>query len=211
MTVINVIGGAISFFLAVLSGDWKGAWNAIMQTTREVLGNMVGIFGGMWGMIRGIVGAAWEGIKAQAAGGVDFLLSIPGRLWGLAGGLADVFANAGRAAINGMIGIVESGINGVIGGLDRLPGVDIGRVHFPRFATGGIVTQPTFGLIGEAGPEAIIPLSKLGSMNMGGGSSTYNITVSVGAGANPVDAGRAVVDAIKAYERSNGSSWRGAA
>jgi hypothetical protein len=32
------------------------------------------------------------------------------------------------------------------------------------FATGGIVTGPTMGLVGEAGPEAIIPLSKLTGM-----------------------------------------------
>ena len=41
-------------------------------------------------------------------------------------------------------------------------------------ATGGIVTSPTLSLIGEAGPEAVIPLSKMGSM---GGS---NITINVG-------------------------------
>ena len=29
----------------------------------------------------------------------------------------------------------------------------------PQLATGGIVTEPTFALIGEAGPEAVIPLS----------------------------------------------------
>ena len=32
----------------------------------------------------------------------------------------------------------------------------------PKFATGGIVSRPTIGMIGEAGPEAIIPLSKGG-------------------------------------------------
>lgn len=29
----------------------------------------------------------------------------------------------------------------------------------PQLAMGGIVTQPTYALIGEAGPEAVIPLS----------------------------------------------------
>jgi len=38
--------------------------------------------------------------------------------------------------------------------------------EFRAFATGGIVTQPTLGLVGEAGPEAIIPLDRLGQ---GGG------------------------------------------
>ena len=34
----------------------------------------------------------------------------------------------------------------------------------PKFAQGGVVTGPTMGLIGEAGPEAIIPLDKLDNM-----------------------------------------------
>jgi hypothetical protein len=44
----------------------------------------------------------------------------------------------------------------------------------PHFADGGIVSGPTFGLIGEAGPEAIIPLSAFagGPALAGVGSST---------------------------------------
>jgi hypothetical protein len=41
------------------------------------------------------------------------------------------------------------------------------------FAKGGIVTSPTLSLIGEAGPEAVIPLSQMGSMGS-------NITINVG-------------------------------
>ena len=33
----------------------------------------------------------------------------------------------------------------------------------PGLAEGGIVTEPTFALIGEAGPEAVIPLNKFNS------------------------------------------------
>tara|TARA_R110002060_G_scaffold25671_1_gene35177 strand:- start:178 stop:579 length:402 start_codon:yes stop_codon:yes gene_type:complete len=32
------------------------------------------------------------------------------------------------------------------------------------FADGGVVTQPVNGIVGEAGPEAIIPLSQAGNM-----------------------------------------------
>jgi phage-related minor tail protein len=32
------------------------------------------------------------------------------------------------------------------------------------FAEGGIVTGPTVGLVGEAGPEAVIPLDRMGEM-----------------------------------------------
>lgn len=70
-------------------------------------------------------------------------------------------------------------------------------------ATGGIVTAPTLALIGEAGPEAVIPLGKAGAMG-----STYQITVNA---LDPQAAGRAVVDAIRNYERSNGKGWRVAA
>jgi hypothetical protein len=45
------------------------------------------------------------------------------------------------------------------------------------FAKGGIVTGPTLGLIGEAGPEAVIPLNQMGSM--GGTNVTVNVSGSV--------------------------------
>jgi len=60
-------------------------------------------------------------------------------------------------------------------------------------ATGGIVTSPTMALIGEAGPEAVIPLSKMGSM---GGGVTINVN-----GGDP----NAVVTALRNYMRQNGS------
>jgi hypothetical protein len=73
-----------------------------------------------------------------------------------------------------------------------------GRNGIPRFAEGGIVTQPLIGMIGEAGPEAIIPLSKMG--DMGGG-----ITVNVNGGlATSAEIGQAIVNAIRAYNRSAG-------
>ena len=35
------------------------------------------------------------------------------------------------------------------------------------FAEGGIVTRPTFAMVGESGAEAIIPLSRMGGMGRG--------------------------------------------
>jgi len=46
------------------------------------------------------------------------------------------------------------------------------------WAEGGIFTRPTFGLIGEAGPEAVIPLDKISGM--GAGTQVTNINLSVG-------------------------------
>jgi len=70
----------------------------------------------------------------------------------------------------------------------------------PGLAAGGVVNSPTLAMIGEAGPEAVIPLSRLNT-----GGNTYQITVNASPLSSPADVGSAVVDALKAYERRNGS------
>jgi hypothetical protein len=66
------------------------------------------------------------------------------------------------------------------------------------FAKGAIVRNPMMGLVGEAGPEAIIPLNRANGLG-----NTYNITVNPGLSTN-AETGRAVVEAIKRYERTSG-------
>lgn len=67
--------------------------------------------------------------------------------------------------------------------------------NIPMLAAGGVVTSPTLAMIGEAGPEAVIPLDRMG--NMGGDT---NVTIQV-MGADP----NAVVDALRVYMYRNGS------
>jgi hypothetical protein len=68
----------------------------------------------------------------------------------------------------------------------------------PMLAAGGIVTGPTLAMIGEGrGPEAVIPLDRMGEFGMGGGT-TVNINVN---GGDP----NAVVAALRTYMRQNGS------
>ncbi len=49
----------------------------------------------------------------------------------------------------------------------------------PGFQHGGIVTQPTLAMVGEAGPEAIIPLDRLRSIQSDDGEVPMNVTVNV--------------------------------
>lgn len=72
-----------------------------------------------------------------------------------------------------------------------------GRFNIPRMAEGGIVSSPTLALIGEAGPEAVVPLDR---MNTGGGV-TINVT---GGLSTSAEIGQAVVNALRAYSRSAG-------
>lgn len=79
------------------------------------------------------------------------------------GAIADAIAKAAEAAAGGS----DSGGFG-----ESLP--DYLKKNLPKFmAAGGIVTSPTLSMIGEAGPEAVIPLSQMGSM----GGTTINVTV----------------------------------
>jgi len=73
-------------------------------------------------------------------------------------------------------------------------------VPVPAMAAGGIVTKPTLALIGEAGPEAVVPLN---GRNAGMGN-TINLTVNAGMGADGNQIGREIVDIIKRYERVSG-------
>jgi TP901 family phage tail tape measure protein len=63
----------------------------------------------------------------------------------------------------------------------------------PMMAAGGLVMGPTLAMIGEAGPEMVIPLDRAGGVG-----ATY-VTVNV-SGADP----QAVVEALRRYTRANG-------
>jgi hypothetical protein len=89
---------------------------------------------------------------------------------------------------------------GGFGGFDLsqiLAGISVGGLG-TLMADGGIVTRATTITAGEAGPEAIIPLSQAGRFGLDGGGTTVNINVN---GGDP----NAVVAALRTYMRQNGS------
>ena len=112
------------------------------------------------------------------------------------GGLADKMLNtAYSAAVNPVTdhfgGLLAGGLNNLVSGL--MPFADGGSFAQGRvipFAKGGVVSTPTTfpmrggtGLMGEAGPEAIMPLSRgpdgrLGVQGAGGGAVTVNMNIS---------------------------------
>jgi hypothetical protein len=93
----------------------------------------------------------------------------------VAGGLGAILGGAIGAATGGPIGAIAGSLGGewllknIIGQFPDAAGA-LGSVITPLFggdgketalATGGIVTQPTRALVGEAGAEAVIPLDRL--------------------------------------------------
>jgi hypothetical protein len=72
---------------------------------------------------------------------------------------------AGAKAMSAHAGIPFAGVAMGVGAVATIVAT---LMSMPKFAEGGVVTGPTIGLVGEAGPEAIIPLAKLEKMMAGG-------------------------------------------
>lgn len=118
----------------------------------------------------------------------------------------------GKGIANGVIAGINKAIDAINSLIDKAQGASkylgpagfvaskvIGGAkipHIPALAQGGIVTSPTLALIGEAGPEAVVPLSGRNAGAMGG----VNITIQTGVG-DPVAIGREVKRVMDAYGR----------
>ena len=72
----------------------------------------------------------------------------------------------------------------------------IGKI--PGMADGGLVNRATLALIGEAGPEVVIPLDRLGGM--GDGGTTINIYSTIADETLP----EKLVQALRSYNRTTG-------
>jgi hypothetical protein len=132
---------------------------------------------------RNLVDGLWDGFTAgfdaiakPVAAYAQFLAGV---YKGVFNGIADGWNNT--------IGKISFKLPSWLGGF----GFDVPNI--PKLAAGGIVTSPTLALIGEAGPEAVVPLNR-------GNSMGNNVTINVNGG-DP----NAVVSALRSYMRTNGS------
>jgi hypothetical protein len=139
--------------------------------------------------------------------GSDLVTALVDGLKGLGGFGLDVARSFGSAIIRFVNNNVLKKINDLLEFRIPLPfgrsiNVNPPDLKIPELAEGGIVTSPTLAMIGEGrGPEAVIPLSKMGQFGMGGGGG---ITVNVN-GADPNE----VVRALQAYTRTYGKLPQG--
>lgn len=119
--------------------------------------------------------------------------SVGGALKGLAGAMSGtVYDNAMRPVADEIGGALAQGVTGLVSGL--MPFAQGGAFSGGRvtpFARGGVVSGPVAfpmrggaGLMGEAGPEAILPLQRgadgrLGVAAGGGGGGGARVTVNI--------------------------------
>jgi len=108
----------------------------------------------------------------------------------------DMFGNA-IIVVTGPLGVLIGMLRKLDSLRESLGGFNLGGIKIPGFADGGIVTKPTLAMVGEKGPEAIVPLGK----GLAGGGVTVNVT---GGLSTSAEIGQAVVNALRAYNRSAG-------
>ena len=173
----NIFAGVVGFV--------KEKWDKILAILFPAVGLPVLIVR-HWDKIKEIVGnifkKVYEKIKEWVGKARDFVSGI----WdGIAGGLKsalNVVIRALNKALNVAAGLVEK----IKKTLDKIPGPNpagnflLGvanklRTGIPELSEGGIIQMPTIAMVGEAGPEAIIPLDRLASIMNGGRTMVFNV------------------------------------
>jgi hypothetical protein len=136
---------------------------------------------------RNIVDSVFSVIQGVVSSSIGVIKGYFSALLGFYKGIFNGIASLWNNTIGKLSFKVPSWVPGLGG-----KGFDVPNI--PMLAEGGIVTSATLAMIGERGPEAVIPLDRMGQM---GGN---NVTIHVNGG-DP----QAVVQALRTYMRQNGS------
>ena len=197
-TAWDVISSVFGIFAALFTGNWTALWDNVKTLLTAPLKLVVGTIKNTWEAIQNLftffaplLGEIWGGIWT---GMLNAFRTVKGFI-----------TNLFKSAVNGYIGIWEGLANAIIAVVNRIigvwnglefsfpgiaipfapdiPGFTVGlpdiptlpNLSIPRLAQGGIVSRPTLALIGESGPEAVVPLGR-GRDRMGGGN-TYNLYI----------------------------------
>lgn len=189
----NIFGPVLGEALNVFFANVKNIWDSIKMVFDGIIDFIRGGFTGDWER-------AWTGVKEIFAGIFNGLKAV---------------AKAPLNAIIGMVNMAISGINGVIGGLNKIPGVDISQIgKIPYLAKGGILSRGS-AVIGEAGPELLTmsagravvqPLTN----NTTNNSATYgNVTINVygAAGQSINELADEIMYKMQGYVERRGAVW----
>jgi hypothetical protein len=178
IAAVAVLGAA----LYELVTHWSTVWNTAKAVVMDVWNWIKNNWPLLLAIITGPIGLAvleitrhWDDIKAGAAAAVQwikdrfndfvgFFTGLPGRISSAVSGMWDGIFAAFHSVINSVINLwnkLHFTLPHIdLGPLGSIGGGDIGVPHINPLASGGIVTRPTLALVGEAGPEAVIPLNK---------------------------------------------------
>ena len=186
--------------LAILTGPFGLAvklivdnWDSILSFFKSLPGKIGDALSTLGGIILAPFQWAWDKVS-----------EIKDKLVGIGDAVVGGFTTAWNAFARGFnnLAIPSFSIGGWSTPFGDLPSWDSPRINFPDLpilGSGGIVMRPTVALIGERGPEAVVPLNRMG----GGANVTINV-IADGLGADSHAIQTAVVDALRQYTVRNG-------
>lgn len=175
------IGSALSSLGSQIGGVFSRATSSATSTVSNWINNTVTFFRNLPGRIASALAAlpgqivnVFNTVKSRAEAVVT----------GMINSIVNFFRNLGSRIVSALGNIGGQIVDKIKSGLP-----DIVRDNLP-FAAGGIVSSPTRALIGEAGREVVIPLTRpwrarelaresglIDLLNRGGGGNTRNTTV----------------------------------
>ena len=197
------IQGFLSTLASIISSPFVTGFQWVIDATHTVVDFFTGLPSRIGGWLTGVsrtiyspfeTGFNWvlDALRAMA----DWFFKIPGYVRDAFGGLADIIKSPFTAAFNAIRNLWNSTVGGF--GFEVpswVPGMGGKGFKIPKMAAGGIVNTPTIALIGEAGPEAVIPLSSGGFGNTV--INVYALTANA-------EVGRKVYEALSEFERISG-------
>ena len=157
--LVSDVGDFASSSMETLGG-WASSAGETLSGWASSAGETIGGWASSAGEgISSFFSSAYDGVSSLASGAAD-LASEAGSY------VADTLSSVGSSIANSSVG------QAVGGAVDYVADSWVNPANW--FAEGGIVTKPMIGGIGEAGPEAIIPLSQAGDMLGGNSNSETN-------------------------------------
>ncbi|CAB5229580.1 hypothetical protein UFOVP1571_1, partial [uncultured Caudovirales phage] len=164
---IGVVIGVIIVIVSWIIGKLVPAIATWIKILVSVVGFIIGIGVAAYNMVSAVIG---YGVTL-----VNWFTALPGRISSAVAGMWDGMKSAFKGAINWIIDAWNNfhiqfpsftgDWNGPLPGGDfTIGGWTLDTPNLPRLAKGGITTRAQLAMVGEAGPEAIIPLSRMGSM-----------------------------------------------
>ena len=147
---------------------------------------------------RAVMGAIWDVFLEkveEVKTAVQFVIDLVKTLIDVSGNVKDFFTGDSKTSEAAKGAVSASPLGQIWRGATQ--GVGLVSGLFNR-ADGGIIMNKGLAMVAENGPEAIVPLSKMGGMG-GMGTTTININMPAGADGNDI------VAALEAYVRRNGS------
>ena len=190
VAIFDALGIDIVKVFQKIADFFVSFWEGVKEVFNIAVAAIAETWNSVWQAMSDFLLPIWEAIKATALAGWNWLktkfqeFTEPIRkawngLWdGLASGVNTAWEsvkNTVKQSINWIIdkiNVVINAINAVAQKGAKVIGFNAPQIpNIPMLAKGGIVNGPTLAMIGEAGPEAVVPLSKMGSMGMGGGTT----------------------------------------